>query len=371
MKLYMRNLFMGIGIVLITAGSGSAQVGDIGKILSGGVEDAELVLTEYLRPLANSLGANLNGGWYNSAKVHSTLGFDVTFTVSAAFAPDESKIYDIANLAGLIANPSEPTAPTITGSKGIGPEMQYSVEDPTGTVSLPFSYNHPGGTGVAILPSPMINAAVGLPKGFEIMGRFMPRIKTAGVETGLWGAGFKHDIGQWIPFVKRLPVLDFTLMYGYTNVDVKAELNSITPTTLGVPDNTTNVSWDDQTFSMVTQGHTANFLVGATLPVIAFYGGVGISITQTNLKLGGYYPIPTVNPGDPLAGVAPFLEVNDASAEQGKDPIDIEIKNQDGNTTKPRFNVGMRFKFTVVTIHFDYTYANYSVATAGLGISFR
>ena len=160
-------------------------------------------------------------------------------------------------------------------------------------------------------------------------------------------------------------------MYGYTNVDVQAKLNGITPDFLGVPDNTTNVDWDDQQFSMIAQGHTANFLIGAQLPVVGFYGGVGISVTQTNLKLGGFYPIPTVNVGDPLNGVAPFLEVTDASAEMGKDPIDIEIKNQDGNTTKPRFNVGMRFKFTIVTIHFDYTYANYSVATAGLGFSFR
>jgi len=368
MKQQIRNLFMGIGITVITAGSASAQFGDIGMILSGGVEDAELVLTEYLRPLANSLGANLNGGWYNTAKVHSKLGFDVTFTISAAFAPDESKIYDIANLAGLMADPSEPNAPSITGAKGLGPEMQYNLEDPTGTVSLPFSYDHPGGTGVAILPSPMINGGVGLPKGIEIIGRWMPRINSGEYEMGLWGAGFKHDIGQWIPFVKRVPVLDFTIMYGFTQVDVAANLNSITPATLGVPDNTTTVSWEDQKFSMVTQGHTANFIVGATLPVVAFYGGVGISMTQTNLKLGGYFPIPTVNVDDPLN---PFLEVNDASAEMGKDPIDIEIKNQDGNTTKPRLNAGIRFKFTVITIHFDYTYANYSVATLGLGVSLR
>lgn len=368
MKQKMRTLIIGTALTILTFGHSMAQFGDIGTILSGGVEDAELVLTEYLRPLANSLGANLNGGWYNTAKVHSTLGFDITFTTSMAFVPDEAKIYEFANLSGLLAVPSQPTAATAAGSKGIGPEMEYYLEDPTGTVTVPFAYNHPGGTGVDMLPSPMINAGVGLPKGFEIIGRYMPRVKIQGAETGLWGVGFKHDIGQWIPFVKRIPVLNFTLMYGYTNVDVQAKLNGITPETIGVLDNTTDVNWDDQRFSMVAQGHTANFLVGAQLPVVGFYGGVGISMTQTNLKLNGYYPIPEVNTINPLDNP---LHVTDASAEMGKDPIDIEIKNQDGNTTKPRFNVGMRFKFTVVTIHFDYTYANYSVATAGLGISFR
>jgi hypothetical protein len=209
----------------------------------------------------------------------------------------------------------------------------------------------------------MINAGIGIPKGFEIIGRYMPRMNYKGYSAGLWGIGVKHDIGQWIPFVKRIPILDFTLMYGYTNLNFNAELNSITPDDILATDATTNISWDDQNFDLLTQGHTANALVGATLPVVAFYGGIGISMTQTNLKMNGYYPIPTVNTG------TGDIEVTDASAK--KDPIDIEIKNQDGNTTKPRFNVGMRFKFTVVTLHFDYTYANYSVATAGLGISFR
>jgi hypothetical protein len=53
------------------------------------------------------------------------------------------------------------------------------------------------------------------------------------------------------------------------------------------------------------------------------------------------------------------------------DPIDMEIKNQDGSVTKPRFNAGVRFKMAIVTIHFDYSWANYSVFTAGLGFSFR
>jgi hypothetical protein len=52
-------------------------------------------------------------------------------------------------------------------------------------------------------------------------------------------------------------------------------------------------------------------------------------------------------------------------------PIDIKVKNQDGGITKARYNLGMRLKLAIITIHFDYTHANYNVLTAGLGISFR
>jgi hypothetical protein len=101
---------------------------------------------------------------------------------------------------------------------------------------------------------------------------------------------------------------------------------------------------------------------------VAFYGGVGIATSKVNMKLGGYYPIPTVNLDDPLN---PYTEVNDESAAMGLDPIDIEIENKDGSIMSPRLNAGIRFKFAVITLHFDYTWANYSVATAGLGVSFR
>ena len=362
-----RTIILGAGISILTIGTGAAQIDKIGNILTGGVNDAQLILTEYLRPLANSLGANLNGGWYNTAKVHGTLGFHLTFTVSAAFVPDAAKMFDLTELAlGDNVTPSSPMSPTFAGEKGSGPTLTYQQTVPGLPNPVTFlQYDLPGGTGLGFLPSPMINAGVGLPKGFEIMGRYMPRMHYGGLSSGLWGIGFKHDIGQWIPFVKRIPILDFTIMYGYTNLNANAELSPITPDDLipAVTDHTSGISWDDQNLDLTTQGHTANFLVGATLPVVAFYGGVGISITQTNLKANGYYPIPTVN------NTTYQVEVTNESAL--KDPIDIEIKNSDGSTAKPRFNVGMRFKFTVITIHFDYTYANYSVATAGLGISLR
>jgi hypothetical protein len=360
MKKTIRAFILSTGLSVILLGTGFGQLADVSKMLSGGVNDAELMLTEYLRPLANSLGANLNGGWYNSAKVHGTLGFDVTFTVSAAIAPDDALLYDLSTLVLDAVMPSDPIAPTFSGGKGLGPPIRYDV---LGTEVL--SYDHPGGVNLKWLPSPMINAGVGLPKGFEIIGRWMPTVKIKDIgSAGLWGIGVKHDIGQWIPFVKRVPVLDFTLHYGYTNLNLNTDLTTLTPELMGAEDRTTNADWEGQNFDLVTQGHTANFLVGATLPVVAFYGGIGISTTKSNLKMNGYYPIPTIDPNDPLN-----LIVTDESATQ--DPIDIEIKNSDGSVTAPRFNAGMRFKFTVITLHFDYTYANYSVLTVGFGVSLR
>jgi len=353
-----------------------SQIDQIGYLLAGGVNDAELMMTEYIRPLANSLGANLNGGWYNTAKPHKIGGFDITFTTSLGFAPKEHRTYDLSTLdLDATIDPTDNIAKTIAGTKGGGPTIRYmaNLPAPMGLREI-VSYDHPGGTGIAWAPSPMINASLGLIKGTEVMGRYMPNFKYGQAKNntiGLWGIGGKHDIGQWIPFVKRVPVLNIAVMYGYTKLDFHTSLTPVTPEMLSVApgnDLTTLADWNTQDMDMQFKSHTANLLISANLPVVSFYGGVGFSSSKVNLKLNGDFPIPTIisDPLDP-----DFGEVVVTDASMVTDPFDIEISNQDGGTTKPRLNAGIRFKFAVITLHFDYTKANYSVATAGLGISVR
>ena len=107
---------------------------------------------------------------------------------------------------------------------------------------------------------------------------------------------------------------------------------------------------------------TANLLVSGDFKVITIYGGVGISSSKANLKLKGNYPFPEVQSNGQV------LIIEETALT---DPIDITVESKDGSVTKPRFNAGFRLKFAVVTLNFDYTYADYSVASAGLGISFR
>ena len=222
------RFFLAAGLFFsLSAMPSFGQIEDIGLMLTGGVDDAQKMLTEYLRPFANALGANINGGWYNTAKVHKLGGFDITFTASVAFAPDEHKIYDLSQLALQAMYPDgDNMANTVAGGKNTGPELSYQ-RDILGNPVTYLQYAHPAGTGVDFIPSPMINAAVGLPKGFEIMGRYMPTVKIGNAaKAGIWGAGFKHDVKQWIPVLTRIPVLHLSVMYGYTNIKVNTELTA-------------------------------------------------------------------------------------------------------------------------------------------------
>jgi len=88
---------------------------------------------------------------------------------------------------------------------------------------------------------------------------------------------------------------------------------------------------------------------------------VGYCKTQTIMVLSGNFPLPT-----PVL-TAPFVQYNDTGVKVGSDFPKLDIKNFSGL----RANVGFRLKLAVVTIHFDYTRAQYNVFTTGLGFSFR
>ncbi len=356
----MKKLILGFALAMYMLTGLNSQVVDVGKFLAAGQEDAEVLLQGYVGSYFNAFGASMTGGWYNTAGSHKLGGFDVTATFNTSFVPDADQKMDLSQLTlsslQLAPGASEQT-PTIAGKNETGSQLNYNIDGLPETKA----FDMPKGTGVAYVPSPMLQLSVGLIKETDIIGRYMPSIRTGEAEIGMWGIGFKHGIKQWIPVLEKVPVLELSVHYGYTKMDAKVGLN-VTPDMVELDDNTTGISWDDQKMTFVTQSHTANLLVSANLPVVCFYGGIGFASTKTDLDLKGYYPSIDLD-------AAPAMVVTNSSALL--DPIDMEIKNTDGSITKPRFNAGMRFKFAIFTLHFDYTYANYSMATVGMGFTFR
>lgn len=358
----MKNkIFILITAVLFSYNS-NAQL-DWGKFFAAGTADAEILLNSYLSPYVNAFGASLTGGWYNTAKPHDLGGFDLTATFNTAFVPDDALEYDVSEigLTGLgLANPTNSMAPTVAGKNKPGPQLNYTYNNDE-------AFDTPEGTNVPYFPSPMLQLGIGLIKNTEIMGRYMPTVSLGEAEMGMWGVGLKHSLKQWIPVLDKIPVLQLSIMGGYTKLNSTIPIN-VTQDDIGADGiNVYNeegdlvdsdIIWDDQSFDITASSFTANILVSANLPVICFYGGLGFATTNTNLKTNGYYPMYNIDE------IIPFVTAL-------KDPIDIEIKNTDGGTTKPRYNVGMRLKLGFFTIHGDYTYANYSMATVGVGISFR
>lgn len=343
----------------------SAQLDDLGKIISGGVSDAEKIADAYLSPFTNAFGASLNAGWYNTAKPHSFPGFDLTFSVNLAIVPDEAKVFNPGELglsSGVTVTGPQ-TSPTIAGGTDVPRSQIQYTENVGGDLLTRVEYELPQGIGLGYVPAPTMQLGIGLPFGTDIIGRYIPQVNLGDVgNLGLWGIGVKHSLKQWIPVVQRLPVVNLSVMAGYTKFYTRADLD-FKPSDVGAMDNTTMaVNFTDQKLVFGVGSFTANIIASADVPFITGYLGLGINSTSTNLKMTGWYPVPMVNE------TTLETEVTDQSALN--DPIDFKLAGDTGGI-QPRLTAGAKLKLAVLHIHFDYTYSNYSVVTAGIGISFR
>ncbi|MCX6303276.1 MAG: hypothetical protein NTW82_13955 [Bacteroidia bacterium] len=325
--------------------------------LKSNTADGVKFLESYMAPWINAFGAGLNGGWYNTAKPHKFGGFDVTAGLNVGFVPSSAETFDLSTL-DLSTNISPKTgpAPTIAGPNENGPAMTYSA----GGYTL-ATFNTPPGTAWKYIPVPTAQIGIGLPLGTEIKGRFIPRLrldqdKFKG-DVMLWGVGLMHSIMQYIPGNELLPV-DASIFAGYTRLNGNVPIN-LQPPSLTDYATYTATSFSDQNLSATVTALNVSAIASVNLAVITFYGGLGYTKTSTVLKLSGNYPTPVL--------VGTNAVYNDSGVRKGESFPEMNIENFSGL----RANIGFRLKFAVLTIHADYTRAQYNVVSTGLGISFR
>ena len=367
----MRRFAKRFGITMLIAAAGFAvpihsQIISM-DIIHGGVEDAQVILQEYLKPYANIIGSDLNAGWYNTAKPHELGGMDITATVSWAKAPPTALSYNMADmlLHGTPDISQTSMAPTIAGEQEVRPSLSYTETVDLGGGNLQeveySNFTLPNGTGVDFFPLPMVQLTVGLPFGTDMSARFVPKIryKDKG-EIGLWGVGGKHSISQWLPFINKLEFLDISVQGGYTKVYSSVHV-VVEPQSLVEVDNYPEYNWDDQFVIQEVEGWTVNLIASQSLSVLTFYQGIGYASSMVEVLMEGHYPIHSVILDE---GSADFGRT---TYEVVENPIQMKYANFDNL----RLNVGARIKLGVLTLHYDFTHTLYSTHSVGVGVSFR
>ncbi|NPA37496.1 MAG: porin family protein [Chlorobi bacterium] len=325
----MKKALFTIILIITTAFSQANAQDEIIDFLNAGIEDANALGHEYLRPYGEMLGVSLNGAWYSTAKVHKVLGFDVTFSASYVTVPGSGKSFDTNNITLQNVSPTNgTTVPTMAGSKS-QEQSFYFNDDPTQSEILTIK-----GSDLDYFVSPMVQASVGVPFHSEIIVRYMPKVSISDYgKVSLWGLGVKHSLKDYIPFVKHVPALQLSVLGAYTNFS----------SNLGVEYNGSSGDLD-----INANAYSARVLVGFNVPVISVYAGAGYGNTSSDFDVKGTF---TGIPG----------EIGTVT-----DPISL------GYTTNGfDFNVGMRIRLAIFAIYADYTVGDYSVITGGVGFSFR
>lgn len=350
MRKYILCVLLGVSTLFI-APRVNAQIIDAGlsfdELIKGGGEDMSTYMGYYVEPFVNAFGTGMANGWYNTAAPHETLGFDLTVYGSLVSVPDEQLFFTFLesdyNSLRLFGGGTA-DLPTMLGGETTEQLETSYTDDQTGLTATSAPFAAPNGFGedlpTSSVPVPMIQLGIGVPKNTELIVRYAPVISNDDLDLSFFGIGLKHDVKQWIPGIRTLPI-DLSVLVGYTNLDMKVLLNN--SDVIQGSDNREGV------FDVTAL--TFQALVSKKVSVLTVYGGLGYNSVKSNFAMKGEYTIPT-----DVAGVTFGVT----------DPV-----NLDYTLSGVRATAGLRVKLAVFTLHADYTIQEYNTLTFGLGISVR
>ena len=226
------------------------DVGELISVLTG--ENAQ----GYVGPLARGLGHALTAGFVSSADPHGPLGFSVGVRAVGGLFQDEDESFAVVVPTSVefthplfgtrtYQNPyrvstSDGRSPTVAG-EGEGasliPQGQYALDLASagrdGEIG-PF----PEGLDLPAAPFAVIDAAVGIGFGTQIMARIVPTLDLGnfvGVDevgdVSAFGVGVMHNLTQWLPI--PTPFWDVSLVAGTQKLEAGDYLEA-SGTTLGL-----------------------------------------------------------------------------------------------------------------------------------------
>ena len=304
------------------------QLKEIEQFLDAGGDNVDALTKAYLSPLPNGIISGLNSGWTTKAKPTKSLGFSLQLRASVATVPTLEQSFDAGSIGLEGISVSSGTSSTIAGDNTSG---QILTLPDNSTLTLPAGTNFP------YVPTPMVQANLGLFLGTDVTVRYVPETEILDYgNVDLVGVGIKHELNQWIPGGKLLPI-DLTIMAAYTQFNMAVDLEF-------------NQGAQGQRVESATEAMVANLLIGKTLPFLSAYAGVGYQTGTFELNMLGDYVIGS--------GIAQTTL---------SDPVSYSQSYNGGIHVM----AGAQIKLAIFRIFAEVTTAEYTTFNGGIGIGLR
>lgn len=337
-----------------------AQVENSGQILRAGTDDAQILLQEYLKPFGRGFGADMNSGWFTSARPLKTFEFDLRASVSASIVPVKDRTFNISELnlqsVQLLDGPAEtPTvfgdnvATTILGSAGSHSSQQNEET---------YTFTMPAGSGYHLVPSPMAQLSVGLPGHTQTTIRYSPEvIIERDYSVRLFGIGGLAGINQLL-FNGQLPI-DISLQAGFMNLKARADFNILPPEQAHIEDRFPDSHWEGQAINLETNTFTSNLILSKAFSYLSIFGAVGYQNASTSIITEGPYPI-----------VMPLTEDDRPSPNKTHEiqSVGIPIHLSLDGANSIHVISGLQLTLGTVSFSTSYSFSEYSTIRASIGM---
>jgi len=360
----MKNLIVSLALIL-SAATLNAQDG-LSEVLAAGVDVARSFTQSYTKPAAEAFSYNLSAGWYDDARVLKPGQFNVIIRAQATFAPEEEKSFLLDPVAyqQLVQNSYDntnnpPADITVTFADGSNSprliatalgqndpsqslvvtttDRTTGIETSESTILLPQGL---GDAGIDIVPSAFVQVGVGLGAGFEVKGRFTPRVKIDESEILVYGAALQWQLSDVVDKNDILPV-DLSVLAGYSRLDAQYDF-----------EDGAAVDGENQQLETKSGSFTVSLIAGTDFKVLNFYGGINYNAGSTETDLLGTY---TVQPSGSVFPVSQTFE----------DPISVKT-----DVSSMLGTVGTKLTLGFFQVNVGYTFGAYDTLNGAIAFKF-
>lgn len=193
----------------------------IGYLLS----DALFYSGKYVTPATDGAVYQASASWMNSAKKKKKWELDFGLHANVFFVPKNDRSFKISNddfQFFEIEGYSEAEVPTALGDDA----QVFLVGDLDGEQ---IRFKTPEGINQETVVYPYLQASLGLPYGFEVVGRYSTRTKLKKGDYQVYGFGLKHNFSQYFPKLETKKInLAFQTMY--SNEEIRFDFLDIQTT---------------------------------------------------------------------------------------------------------------------------------------------
>lgn len=349
----MKKHLLSLAVILCCAGLDAQNLGSLALASS----DASLLTQNYLNPAMQAMMSDMNAGWYSSAKIHKSFGFDITIAANLSLVPDSGKYFDFkpSDYSYLTTRNGETRLETVMGESDKSTTIDVSIPDDSGNYKV-GSFDLPGGVAGDLpmngVPLPMVQVGLGIPVvNTDVKLRLLPKqTYDNSTSVSMFGIGLQHEITKHIIPASMVLPLHISVFGGYTSLNSEHVFSSQPGSDVVVPNG-------QATFNL--NAFTVQALASIDFTFLSLYGSVGYNNGNSKLNLNGDYTLNydiTDNNGMVVGTVQ----------EQISDPLALEFSQSGIRST-----LGARLNLAFFKIFADYTIQEYNTLTAGIAFSFR
>lgn len=196
----------------------------VGYLLS----DALFYSAQYVTPATDAAVYQASAAWMNSAKKKEKWTFDLGLHGNIFFVPNRDREFQISNSDFQffqIENATSASVPTALGND----EQVYMNGNLNGEQ---IRFKTPEGINQKSVVYPYLQASLGLPYGFEVVGRYSTRTKLKKGDYQVYGFGLKHSISQYFSKLEEKKI-NIAFMTMYSNEEISFDFLNVSSATFG------------------------------------------------------------------------------------------------------------------------------------------